>query len=234
MAEKRGLQKSTVLAENLPPISVFSDGSIGHYVRYRITSKDRNRFSHWSPICKVIIPSFINDPGTVDVNFAGNSVIATWADTYNRPRYDVFVKWGNAASKVLITADAGSSPATSTVRLQVDDNSNYSIGDEISVDISSQQSIANGDFIVSNVNTVSAKHYVYYHVSGSHNTGSELTITGELSTRYLYHGTPSVHTYSFLKIAGYTSIHVDILVDSIEKVYTDLLLVYDSVKTVIP
>lgn len=226
MAEKRGLQKATVLAENMPPISVLYDGSIGYYVRYRVVSKDRNRFSHWSPINVVKLDPFPYI-GVVDYTLLDNSVIAVWGDEYNRPKYDVFVKWGNVASKLMITPN-GLPTLGSTVRIQVDNIDNYEVGSLISVSVDHQQSLVNGNFTVSNVYTQTSKHYIEYQIASNDNTQSEISVTGEVATRYLYHGTSSIHTYSFLKLAGYTLVHVDIQVESVEKTYTDNLLIYDS------
>lgn len=37
----------------LPPLTVFKDGTFGYQVRYRIVSEDANRFSHYSPVQRV-------------------------------------------------------------------------------------------------------------------------------------------------------------------------------------
>lgn len=44
-----GQQKAIVAEPDLPPFTVFEDGTFGYRMRYRIVSADRNRFSHYSP-----------------------------------------------------------------------------------------------------------------------------------------------------------------------------------------
>lgn len=43
----QGIKKATVLKEDLPSFSIEDD--LGYFVRYRIVSNDKNRYSHWSP-----------------------------------------------------------------------------------------------------------------------------------------------------------------------------------------
>jgi hypothetical protein len=40
------IKKAIVLKEDLPS---FSSNKLGHFVRYRVVSRDKNRSSHWSP-----------------------------------------------------------------------------------------------------------------------------------------------------------------------------------------
>ena len=42
----QGIKKATVLKEDLPALNA---NSLGYFVRYRIASDDKNRYSHWSP-----------------------------------------------------------------------------------------------------------------------------------------------------------------------------------------
>jgi hypothetical protein len=55
---RRGQEKAIVSQDALPNFKVFSDGRFGYAVRYRILSEDGARFSHWSPVFK-IIPNYI-------------------------------------------------------------------------------------------------------------------------------------------------------------------------------
>ncbi len=48
-----GLQKAIVEENSLPPFTVFKDGTFGYRIRYRIVSKDKNRFSPYSSIYSV-------------------------------------------------------------------------------------------------------------------------------------------------------------------------------------
>ena len=224
---KGGLQKAVVLKDDLPPLSIFSDGSIGHYVRYRVVSEDKNRYSSWSPTYEVKVPGF-DYLGVVDVNISGNSIVAVWGDEYNRPRYDVFVRWGNTVKKVTITADAGSSPATSTVKMEMHQAHSFAAGDTITVSVANQQTLVNGDFVVDSVSEQGGQYFIFYKIPGLNNTGTAVPTSGEITTRYTYHGTPAVHTYSMLKLPLYEVIHIDVQVEGIEKVYSQDLLIYDS------
>jgi hypothetical protein len=44
---------ASVPEAQLPPLTVFKDGTFGYRVRYRIVSEDANRFSHYSPVQQV-------------------------------------------------------------------------------------------------------------------------------------------------------------------------------------
>jgi hypothetical protein len=48
-----GLQKAFVEESSLPPFTVFKDGTFGYQIRYRIISKDKNKFSPYSSIYAV-------------------------------------------------------------------------------------------------------------------------------------------------------------------------------------
>ncbi len=54
-----GIKSVTVIQENLPPVTI-SDNEMLYFLRYRITTEDKNRQSHWSPIYRVIAPPVRN------------------------------------------------------------------------------------------------------------------------------------------------------------------------------
>jgi hypothetical protein len=87
----RGQQKVILPKEDLPPVSLLSDGTYGYITRYRIISEDQNRYSHWSPIREVAIPEVIQVSG--DIAVSGDIIQAVWGDEAGRPSYDVFVKF---------------------------------------------------------------------------------------------------------------------------------------------
>lgn len=104
-----GPRKGKIPFRNLPPFSVFEDGTFGYRVRYRVASEDRNRFSHYSPIYTVK-PSFIfernNSAQETDIFITGRGVYveAVWqpvkildreTKTFiaNVLEYEVWVKW---------------------------------------------------------------------------------------------------------------------------------------------
>ena len=88
-----GLRKATILRQDLPPVVRFTDNSYGYLVRHRIVSEDRNRFSAWSPVEKVVAFDSENLPGTVVGNLIiqGSNVGIVWGDAIDRPRYDIFI-----------------------------------------------------------------------------------------------------------------------------------------------
>jgi len=88
-----GPRKATVLKQNLPPVIQLTENEYGYLTRYRIISEDRNRFSSWSPVQRVVAFDSDNLPGQVngDMTMMGESVFITWGDELGRPSYDVFV-----------------------------------------------------------------------------------------------------------------------------------------------
>lgn len=90
-----GLRKATVLKQDLPAVIKFTENEYGYLTRYRIVSEDRNRFSSWSPIKKVVAFDLNNLPGQVngDITMMGNSIFVTWGDALGRPSYDIFVRF---------------------------------------------------------------------------------------------------------------------------------------------
>jgi hypothetical protein len=90
-----GPRKASVLRQNLPPVIQFDESSYGYLVRYRIVSEDKNRFSSWSPVEKVVAFDPSNLPGTVSGNISvqGSSINIVWDDAIDRPKYDVFISF---------------------------------------------------------------------------------------------------------------------------------------------
>jgi hypothetical protein len=88
-----GPRKATVLKQDLPPVIKLTESEYGYLTRYRIISEDRNRFSSWSPVYKVVAFDENSLPEQVsgDISVLGDSVFVTWGDNLARPRYDVFV-----------------------------------------------------------------------------------------------------------------------------------------------
>jgi hypothetical protein len=85
----------------------------------------------------------------------------------------------------------------------------------------------NGTHKVTEVNTVAKT--IKFVVAGSPQTQTMTTVTADvINAEYIYHGTPSVHTYSFLRLPNFDRLHVDVQVESIDKTYSSALLVYDS------
>lgn len=218
MAGKSGLQKAKYARQNLPALSIFPDGSVGHYVRYRIVSEDRNRQSHWSPVYAVRVPDF-DYLGVVDVSNTSTSITAVWGDEYNRPRYDVYVKWGNSLEKIDILNGIG------TIYSKADHG--FSDGDVLELAGTGQTFLDNHTFTITLV-PGHPKRFTIVLPAGIGNGVVTFPGTAEAKTGYTYHGTSPTHTYSFLRLPKYDLLHVDIQVESVEKTYTTALLIYDS------
>jgi hypothetical protein len=106
---RRGKETATVTESELPPFRVFSDGDFGYLTRYRIISEDGARFSHWSPIFKVIPDYIFQRPfgklaSDLIIIAQGIYVNVIWdpVSVINRitnntikkaQQYDVFVRW---------------------------------------------------------------------------------------------------------------------------------------------
>ena len=218
MAGKSGLQKAKYPRENLPPLSIFPNGSIGHYVRYRIVSEDKNRYSHWSPTYAVEVPAF-GLMGEVQVASTTTTINAVWGDALNRPKYDVFVRWGNALSKV--------DTLNGTATLHTHNDHGFVVGDTVTISGTGQSWLDNQVFTVTPV-AGQPKRFTVTIQGGVPSGTTTFGASAQAKLPYTYHGTPSVHNYSFLRLPLFDLIHVDIQVESIEKIYNEDLLVYDS------
>ena len=90
----RGQEQVRLSRADLPQLSRLANGNYGHVVRYRIISEDQNRFSHWSPIIQLEVPTVTQVAG--EVVESGNIIQTVWGDEENRPNYDVFVNFDNS------------------------------------------------------------------------------------------------------------------------------------------
>jgi hypothetical protein len=242
MAEKRGIQKTTILKENIPPLSIFPDGDIGHYVRYRIASKDRNRFSHWSPLYQVKVPAFTTSSTPVSVAYdpINKTVFAVWGDEYTRPTYDVFVRWGNMISQV--------SSAGTTRTITTTSTHNFIVGDKITLSLTSayvnavhfNTSLSIPYHEITEVTPTTFKFVISTNPQTIANYSMGVTPGNAAFYNYYYHGSPTIHTYSFLKtgtavidnsvrvLDNFTVVFVDIQISSIDKIGNDKLLIFAS------
>jgi hypothetical protein len=88
--------KIIIPSSALPAVNEKLDS---YYVRYRITSEDKNSFSAWSPIMQVPTYAVENEDysatGQGQIEYITNSkqVTASWPLTQNVFEYDVWFKW---------------------------------------------------------------------------------------------------------------------------------------------
>ena len=63
MAADQGIKRVVVPRSELPAVNIVDDpGNVStkkmiYFFRYRISSEDKNRFSHWSPAYRVVLPA---------------------------------------------------------------------------------------------------------------------------------------------------------------------------------
>jgi hypothetical protein len=90
-----GIKKVTIKKQELPPLVKLAEDTYGHFLRYRIVSEDKNRFSHWSKMTPLTVFSADSLPPLVDgvLNLTESSIAIVWDDELNRPKYDIFVRF---------------------------------------------------------------------------------------------------------------------------------------------
>lgn len=85
----QGIKKIVISRSSLPPA-----GKNGEYlIRYRIASQDKNRYSHWSLIHKVMGKSLPIVEGRMEK--VGSIVVVAWDSIPNIGSYDIFTKYNN-------------------------------------------------------------------------------------------------------------------------------------------
>jgi hypothetical protein len=97
-----GIKKTTILKEELAPVAKLAEDVYGHFLRYRIVSEDKNRFSHWSKITPVTVfsadslpPQVVGELAISGLSASGFPITIIWDDELNRPKYDIFVSFNN-------------------------------------------------------------------------------------------------------------------------------------------
>jgi len=98
-------KKFIIPRESLPEINVFTEE---YQVRFRITTEDRNRFSHWSPIFSVDPEFDFVTSGNVFVEKHTGYSSIIWNPVViekdsvvvgELKNYDIWVRWGTAATQ---------------------------------------------------------------------------------------------------------------------------------------
>jgi hypothetical protein len=95
-----GIKKVTILKEELPALATLGEDVYGHFLRYRIVSEDKNRFSHWSKITPVEVfssdslpPQVVGELVISGLSASGIPITIIWDDELNRPKYDIFLRF---------------------------------------------------------------------------------------------------------------------------------------------
>ncbi len=85
----QGVKKIIIPRSSLPPA-----GKDGEYlIRYRIASQDKNRYSHWSLIHRVIGKSL--QPVSGRIERVNSIIVVAWDSVPNISTYDIFTKYNN-------------------------------------------------------------------------------------------------------------------------------------------
>jgi hypothetical protein len=90
-----GIKKIIIKKQEFPPLAKLEEEVYGYFLRYRVVSEDKNRFSHWSEITPLTLFSVDSLPGQVEgaLNITESSIAIVWGDEVNRPSYDIFVRF---------------------------------------------------------------------------------------------------------------------------------------------
>jgi hypothetical protein len=83
----QGIKKVIITKSSLPPAGKNRE----YLVRYRIASQDKNRYSHWSPIYRVIgkeLPTV-----NAVIQKVESIIMLAWDSVQDISSYDIFVKY---------------------------------------------------------------------------------------------------------------------------------------------
>jgi hypothetical protein len=207
---RSGLQKATVPFQNLPPVARV-DNTYGHLLRYRITSDDANRYSHWSPAIFVEIDEPVDVDGTLAAS--GGVIQVTWDDEINNPSYDVFVQF------TLVIDQKSLSDNVATLRTT--GNHFLNVGDQVVV--SNIDSTFNGTYVV----TATPESKLFSYAKTAANV-SETSASGSALLPFRYHGTPTVHFYSLVNNVFASSVKARVQVASQDRKVSDFLKIYET------
>jgi hypothetical protein len=207
---RSGLQKATVPFQNLPPVARLNT-TYGHFLRYRITSDDANRYSHWSPAIFVEISEPIEVDGTLAAS--GGVIQVTWDDEINNPSYDVFVQFTLVVDQKSLSGNIAT--------LRTTGNHSLNVGDQVTV--SGVDSTFNGTYLVTAV--PGQKLFSYAKVAAN---VSQTAASGSVLLPFRYHGTPAVHFYSLVNNVSASSVKARVQIASQDRKVSDFLKIYQT------
>lgn len=141
--------KIIIPSSALPAVNEKLDS---YYVRYRITSEDKNSFSAWSPIMQVPTYAVENEDysatgqGKLEYIINSKQVTASWPLTQNVSQYDVWFKWTKPISIFSIQPwwkeinGASINGTTGDVTYTTVLPHGYAIGEIVNIDVGSKTS----------------------------------------------------------------------------------------------
>jgi hypothetical protein len=215
-----GIKKVTIKNQEFPALVKLTDDTYGHFLRYRIVSEDKNRFSHWSKMTPLTVFSADSLPPQVSgaLNLTDSSIAIVWDDEVNRPRYDIFVKFYFVVNKASLTDNIA--------KVHTTVNHNLVVGDTVIV--SGVNSVFNGEFVITEVtlDTIS------YAKTNTNISQFNVDPDGAVGKDFFYHGTSPIHSYLIIPPAGTSSVDVVIQVEGADKQISDILTICELSATI--
>jgi hypothetical protein len=215
-----GIKKVTIKKQEFPALVKLAEDTYGHFLRYRVVSEDKNRFSHWSKMTPLTVFSADSLPPQVDgaLNITESSIAIVWDDEVNRPRYDIFVKFYFVVNKASLTDNVA--------KVHTTVNHNLIVGDTIIV--SGISSVFDGEFVITGVtlDTIS------YAKTNTNISQFNVVPTGTVGKDFFYHGTSPIHTYLIIIPQGASSFDVVIQVEAAVKEISDILTICELTATI--
>jgi hypothetical protein len=210
---RSGLQKVTVPFQSLPPVARSND-KYGHFFRYRITSDDSNRYSHWSPALFVEIEEPLEVSGKVTTIGTETQVIqVTWDDEINNPSYDVFVQFTLVINQKSLTSNVAT--------LRTTGNHQLVVGDQVT--ISGVDATFNGTYTI--ISVPATNLFSYSKIASN---VAESSSSGNVVCPFKYHGTPTVHFYSLVNNVAASAVKARVQVASQERKPSDFLKIFET------
>ena len=226
------IKKSFLFPDELPPAGPGNT----HSLRYRIVSEDGLQTSAWSPTYTVSGQTFSPVSGTL-IGASTTTFQATWDDEFNRPAYDIFVSFGSPITFRSLTNNI------CTVITSIPHG--FKVGDMVNVAGTGSASVNKTNAVITAVPNTVAIQYANTAANvanaaataGAEVYGSEAGTVAQLKKYYPFHGTPTIHAYSFLagpNVANgsyYSSAQVIVQVAGINKELDSTLEIFRSSRT---
>jgi hypothetical protein len=208
-----GIKKVILKKEELPALAKLEENVYGHFLRYRIVSQDKNRFSHWSKITPLTVFSADSPPPQVvgALNITESSIAIVWDDEVNRPSYDVFVRFSFLVNKASLTSNVA--------KIYTTGNHNLKIGDIVLVD--GVSAVFDGEFVI----TETTSNTISYAKTNTNITEFNVTPNGTIDMDFFYHGTSPIHSYLIIPPEGASTVDVIIQVEAIVKEISEVLTI---------
>jgi hypothetical protein len=215
-----GIRRVTIKKEEFPPLVKLAEDTYGHFLRYRVVSEDKNRFSHWSKMNALTVFSADSPPTRVTgaLNITESSIAIVWDDEVDRPKYDIFVKFYFVVNKASLT--------NNVAKVHTTVNHNLIVGDTIIV--SGISSVFDGEFVI----TAVTLDTISYAKTNTDISQFNVVPTGTVGKDFFYHGTSPIHTYLIIIPEGTSSFDVVVQVEAAVKEISEILTICELTATI--